>query len=170
MSGLWMLPVAALGLAPGANAQFDRLLKAEVSVDTLMGAARELWAIIGPGGRLHPAYFLEHKGHLIIEGLLVVVILFLFLQRAFKPTRRAKEEAPLSDKVGRASGAGPLVGALSQRGQGRGAIPWWMFGQGHGGGPGVGAARLAEASGTAYLRQQRSHFLGPPARRAVGLP
>jgi hypothetical protein len=100
MSGLWMLPVACLVAYPsGASAQLQKLGSGDISVDTIVAAAKEFWSIIGPGGRLHPAYFLEHKGHLIIEGLLIAVILLLSLQRAFKPKSKAKAEAPLTDKV-----------------------------------------------------------------------
>lgn len=53
--------------------------------------------VFGPGGKLHPQYFLEHKGHLVIEALLLATILYLFLQHSFKP--RPKAEAPLTDKV-----------------------------------------------------------------------
>jgi serine palmitoyltransferase len=60
-------------------------------------AVREFWDFVGPGGRLHPAYFLEHKGHLVIEGLLVVLIFLLFAQGRSKPKARAEE--PLTDRV-----------------------------------------------------------------------
>lgn len=58
---------------------------------------REFWRIVGPGGQLHPAYFLEHKGHLVVEGLLAVIIIYLFLQHSFKP--KARSEEPLTEKV-----------------------------------------------------------------------
>jgi hypothetical protein len=119
MSSIWVLPAAclSLGLATGADAQMDLLRSGHLSVETLTGAAHELWAIIGPGGKLHPAYFLEHRGHLIIEGLLVTVILFLFLQNAFKPKRRAKAEAPLTDKV--RAGPRAACGAACEGGRAR---------------------------------------------------
>lgn len=60
-------------------------------------AAREFWATIGPGGRWHPAAFIEHKGHLVLEALLVVVISTLLLQHSYKPASR-KGEA-LTEKV-----------------------------------------------------------------------
>jgi serine palmitoyltransferase len=60
-------------------------------------AFREFWAIVGPGGKLHPAYFLEHKGHLVIEAALIVVIVYLVLQHSFKVHPRAED--PLTDKV-----------------------------------------------------------------------
>lgn len=63
----------------------------------LKSAVAEAWDIFGPGGRLHPAYFLAHKGHLVVEGLLLVVIGYLFLQQAFKPHPRSEE--PLTEKV-----------------------------------------------------------------------
>ena len=66
----------------------------------IIEAITSFWELVGPGGKLHPAYFLEHKGHLVIEGLLLVLILYLFLQHSFKP--RPHSEEPLTDKVGRA--------------------------------------------------------------------
>lgn len=45
--------------------------------DTKLENLRDLWDLIGPGGKLHPASFLEHKGHLIVEILLLCVILYL---------------------------------------------------------------------------------------------
>ncbi|GAX79061.1 hypothetical protein CEUSTIGMA_g6501.t1 [Chlamydomonas eustigma] len=64
--------------------------------ETISVYARDFWILFGPGGKLHPAYFLEHKGHLLVEGLLLAVILYLFLQNTFKP--RASNEEPLTDK------------------------------------------------------------------------
>lgn len=59
-------------------------------------SSRELWATIGPGGRLHPASFIEHQGHLVVEGLLLAVISYLLFQSSYKPA--AKAAAPLTDK------------------------------------------------------------------------
>ncbi|KAK9807535.1 hypothetical protein WJX72_001902 [[Myrmecia] bisecta] len=59
-------------------------------------AVREFWDLIGPGGRLHPAGFIEHKGHLVLEGLLVVIISYLLIQRTYKPS--SKEAEPLTEK------------------------------------------------------------------------
>lgn len=70
-----------------------------LSLDSAVLAAHEFWEVFGPGGRLHPAYFLEHKGHLVVEGMLLFIIAFLFLQTSFKP-KAVKAEAPLTDKVG----------------------------------------------------------------------
>lgn len=66
----------------------------------------EFWALIGPGGKLHPAKFLEHKGHLVIEGALLLVLAVMFLQQTYKP--QAAGEAPLSERVGRAALAARL--------------------------------------------------------------
>lgn len=61
--------------------------------------AVEFWEIIGPGGRLHPGWFLEHKGHIVIEGLLMVIIVVMLLQSRFYP-RTTEDEDALTDKVG----------------------------------------------------------------------
>ncbi|GFR42080.1 hypothetical protein Agub_g2876, partial [Astrephomene gubernaculifera] len=66
------------------------------TVKGLVHAFRAFWDIVGPGGKLHPAYFLEHKGHLVIEGILIALIVYLALQHSFKVHRRAED--PLTDK------------------------------------------------------------------------
>uniref|UniRef100_A0A7R9V9J5 serine C-palmitoyltransferase n=1 Tax=Chlamydomonas euryale TaxID=1486919 RepID=A0A7R9V9J5_9CHLO len=63
---------------------------------TAVDAARQFWDIVGPGGKLHPQYFLENRGHLVVESLLLGIIVYLFLQQAFKPKPRGDD--PLSDK------------------------------------------------------------------------
>ena len=50
-----------------------------------------------PGGQLHPQYFLEHKWNFIFEGILLVVIAYMFLQRSGP---KKKQDRPLSEKVG----------------------------------------------------------------------
>lgn len=59
---------------------------------------QEAWAIIGPGGRLHPGWFLEHKGHLVVEGLLIVIIAVMLLQSRFSP-KATEDEEGLTEKV-----------------------------------------------------------------------
>lgn len=55
------------------------------------------WELFKPGGKLHPAYFLENQGHTAIEASLVVVIVLLYFQRRFKPKSRSND--PLTEKV-----------------------------------------------------------------------
>ena len=51
-----------------------------------------------PGGRLHPTYFLEHKGHLVVEAVFLAVIAYLTLHpRA--PHRSRKQETPLTEQA-----------------------------------------------------------------------
>lgn len=69
-----------------------------LSIDSFLNGARTFWDIFGPGGRLHPGWFLEHKGHLVIEGVLVIVIFSLLLQQSFKP-KQDQEEEPLTEQV-----------------------------------------------------------------------
>lgn len=78
-------------------------------VNALVDYAKEFWILFGPGGKTHPGYFLEHKGHLVIEGMLCVFILYLFLLHSFKP--RPHSVDPLTDKVRRRS-AGHLTGTM----------------------------------------------------------
>ena len=57
------------------------------------------WEIFGPGGEFHPTAFLESKGHLVLEGLLIAVILYLFLQKSFNPSFQKNIQAELSEQV-----------------------------------------------------------------------
>ena len=51
---------------------------------------RDGWEWVGPGGRLHPEEFLERfYGHIIIEGLLAVIIGYLFFQSSFKSSGKS---------------------------------------------------------------------------------
>ncbi len=101
---MMMAPGGGGGGAPGApGGGGDAVLVLGVPLQQLLtvqgvtDAAREFWNIFGPGGRLHPAYFLEHRGHLVVEGLLLLVIVYLFLQHTFKP--RSRSEAPLTEQA-----------------------------------------------------------------------
>ena len=57
------------------------------------------WEIFGPGGEFHPTAFIESKGHLVLEGLLILVILYLFLQKSFNPSFQKNIQAELSEQV-----------------------------------------------------------------------
>lgn len=84
---------AALLVAACFSPQVQRLSPAAVQVHE---AVVDGWALIAPGGKLHPASFIEHKGHFVLEGCLLVVISYLLIQGSFKP--RSKEAQPLSEK------------------------------------------------------------------------
>lgn len=59
---------------------------------------RDGWEWIGPGGRLHPEEFLERfYGHIIIEGLLAIIIGYLFFQSSFKSS--GKTPKPLTEEA-----------------------------------------------------------------------
>lgn len=73
------------------------------TLSMLKAGLLEFWEIIGPGGRLHPGWFLEHKGHLVIEGLLMVIIAVMLLQSRFYP-RTTEDEDGLTEKVRRCTG------------------------------------------------------------------
>ena len=60
-------------------------------------AVKDAWDVFRPGGQLHPQYFLEHKWNFIFEGILLVVIAYMFLQRSGP---KKKQDRPLSEKVG----------------------------------------------------------------------
>ena len=63
----------------------------------LLQAAKDAWDVFRPGGQLHPQYFLEHKWNFIFEGILLLVIAYMFLQRSGP---KKKHDKPLSEKVG----------------------------------------------------------------------
>ena len=58
----------------------------------------DIYETFKPGGRLHPTYFLEHKGHLVIEAVCLAVIAYLTLHRR-APHRSRKQEAPLTEQA-----------------------------------------------------------------------
>lgn len=58
------------------------------------------WDIFGPGGKFHPTAFIESKGHLVLEGLLVLVILYLFLQKSFNPSFQKQLQTELTEQAG----------------------------------------------------------------------
>lgn len=62
----------------------------------VLGWIYNLWMLIAPGGKLHPAAFLENRGHLVVESVLVAVIVYLLWQPRTKPTEGG---AALSEKV-----------------------------------------------------------------------
>lgn len=104
MAAIWRLASFALAMVIAAIALAmsveGNLLLEQPYIQSVTKAVldglHQFWDYVGPGGKLHPAYFLEHKGHLVIEGLLIVVISFLTLQQSFKP--KAKAEEALTEK------------------------------------------------------------------------
>jgi serine palmitoyltransferase len=95
-----VIVTAALLIAwpsPASANSVDVWGEVQSEIRLLFSGARRFWDVVGPGGKLHPAYFLEHKGHLVVEGLLILIIGYLFLQHSFKP--HPKSEEPLTEKV-----------------------------------------------------------------------
>jgi hypothetical protein len=91
-----LLTLAALLVAASFSPKVQRYSPVAVTVQR---AVRDGWALIAPGGKLHPAQFIEHQGHLVVEACLLVVISYLLFQGSFKPRR--KEAQPLTEKVRR---------------------------------------------------------------------
>jgi serine palmitoyltransferase len=58
------------------------------------------WALVRPGGYLHPSDLLAQRGHFIIEGFLLVVISLLLFQSSYKPKAKPVkgDAAPLTTK------------------------------------------------------------------------
>lgn len=61
-----------------------------------MQATRDAWDVFRPGGQLHPQYLLEHKWNFIFEGVLLLVIAYMFLQHS-GPKKKA--DKPLTERV-----------------------------------------------------------------------
>ena len=62
----------------------------------------EIYDLIKPGGRLHPAFFFEAKGHLAAELLLLLIIVYLLTRKSFKPRKskplsKAEQEELIED-------------------------------------------------------------------------
>jgi hypothetical protein len=79
-------------------------LEAHLAVSNPREALREFWVTFGPGGRLHPGYFLEHHYHYLVEAFLLLGIFYLLTQRrtSVKPSADA-----LTEKV---RATGPVLG------------------------------------------------------------
>ena len=59
------------------------------------------WDVFKPGGQFHPEFFIEHKGHLVLEGLLIAVISYLFLQKSFNPKAQKQQHTELTEQASR---------------------------------------------------------------------
>lgn len=52
-----------------------------------LGAMQRGWDTIKPGGAWHPSGFIEHKGHLVLEGVMMIIIARFMLQGSSKPRK-----------------------------------------------------------------------------------
>lgn len=84
-----------------------------VSISQVIAWIEELliaaWTTFKPGGKLHPEAFIESKGHLVVEGLLLVVISYLLFQNGQKRPKTRKEERPLTEKVRKGASSHAMV-------------------------------------------------------------
>lgn len=87
----------ALSFSPSARSALPQL-------GALHEAALQGWGLVAPGGEWHPTAFIEHKGHLLVEGLLLAVITALLLQGSTRP--RQGDEEPLTEKASRGCRSG----------------------------------------------------------------
>lgn len=76
------------GIAVSVGVCMGLVALTATNYEALIQFCIEAWELIGPGGKLHPTTFLEHKGHLFIESLLLVAILYLLLLPKTKPKHR----------------------------------------------------------------------------------
>jgi serine palmitoyltransferase len=90
LATLVCLAIVGLSMVPEAREAVPELQK-------LHYARVEAWARLRPGGAWHPAGFIEHHGHLVLEGSLLLVIFYLLIQSSSKPSGR-KSDRPLSEK------------------------------------------------------------------------
>ncbi|KAK2075709.1 hypothetical protein QBZ16_001818 [Prototheca wickerhamii] len=68
------------------------------SIEWVKELVETAWTTFKPGGTLHPQAFIEHKGHLVMEGLLLAVITYLLLFNGQRKPKGRKEERPLTEK------------------------------------------------------------------------
>lgn len=68
-----------------------------IGMGSVRGVCVVLWDLVAPGGKMHPAKFLEHEGHLFVEILLMIAILYLL----FYPKTKPKDKDTLTEKVNR---------------------------------------------------------------------
>merc|ERR1712095_39251 len=53
-----------------------------------------LWAVVGPGGTLHPQRLIEGGYHILLEVFLVCTILFLLSRKSYRPKQQKLELTP----------------------------------------------------------------------------
>lgn len=63
---------------------------------TIVDLSVDFWSYVAPGGKWHPAKFIAWGGHYALETSLVVIIVYLLLQNAYKPS---KADLPLTEEV-----------------------------------------------------------------------
>ena len=64
-------------LAPTPPTPPSLTATAASAASATLAAAADAWDVVRPGGRLHPAAFLAHKGHLALEALLALTLAYL---------------------------------------------------------------------------------------------
>lgn len=62
--------------------------EAKLALSDPKQAVHVFWDTFGPGGRLHPRAFLESQGHLVIEALLLVAIIYLVVHSRNPPASK----------------------------------------------------------------------------------
>ena len=106
-SVLPMVLLLTLSKLISGSSALSRSVDAPLLPETLSGIPQSVvslitrfWEIFGPGGRFHPESFIESKGHLVVEGVLVLAILYLFLQKSFNPSFQKQLQTELTEQVG----------------------------------------------------------------------
>jgi serine palmitoyltransferase len=100
LSGALMWTITHSILAAGAVLALsflDPARQASPHLAALHSAALDGWHLVAPGGAWHPTAFIEHKGHLVVEGFLLLAISYLLLQGTFRPGQL--EQEALTPKV-----------------------------------------------------------------------
>ncbi|KAI3430742.1 hypothetical protein D9Q98_009154 [Chlorella vulgaris] len=94
LSGALMWTITHSILAAGAVLALsflDPARQASPHLAALHSAALDGWHLVAPGGAWHPTAFIEHKGHLVVEGFLLLAISYLLLQGTFRPGQLEQE-------------------------------------------------------------------------------
>ena len=67
-------------------------------LDDPVALYQDCWNLLRPGGAWHPAEFIEHKGHLVLEGALLLIILYFMAQRSSKPKGQKSRHVRLTEQ------------------------------------------------------------------------
>ena len=90
----WGACGAAL-LAAGHAATEAGLLESAIAREAAQTFQEDgLWAVVGPGGTLHPQRLIEGGYHILLEVFLVCTILFLLSRKSYRPKQQKLELTP----------------------------------------------------------------------------
>eukprot|EP00890_Picochlorum_soloecismus_P000370 jgi/Picsp_1/1333/NSC_04813-R1_serine palmitoyltransferase 1-like len=90
-----ILPRGGLGSFGLDGVKMEHILS---YLDDPVALYQDCWNLLRPGGAWHPAEFIEHKGHLVLEGALLLIILYFMAQRSSKPQGQKSRQVRLTEQ------------------------------------------------------------------------